>query len=142
MSDAKNIFVLGGASSGKSSFALSLAEPLSPSSPSGARGRLYIATAVANDVEMAERIAAHKDERAGFGWETVEEPVKVAEAINSNFTMGEAGGGVILIDCLTLWLANIVEAGCTDKEIRGETERLIEAIMNSPAAVVTVSNEL
>lgn len=130
MSDTgKFIFVVGGARSGKSSFALGLAGKLSGQ-------RAYIATARALDREMEERINAHKKDR-GAVWETFEEPQDVTERI---ITL--KGYGVILLDCLTLWLANLVEAGLDDNEIKTKAERLAFACRRTDGGVIAVSNEL
>ncbi len=94
--DPKIIFMTGGARSGKSYFALSKAEKIEG-------GKLFIATAEALDGEMKKRIQKHKDER-GQDWHTVEEPrgiVAVLKDLNSRYN-------VVLIDCLTLWLSNMV----------------------------------
>ncbi|MEM6650323.1 MAG: bifunctional adenosylcobinamide kinase/adenosylcobinamide-phosphate guanylyltransferase, partial [Pseudomonadota bacterium] len=88
--------ILGGARSGKSQRALHLAEE------AGAR-RVFIATAEAFDDEMAARIAHHKTERS-TGWSTVEAPLALASAISAAPNEGD----VCLVDCLTLWLSNIM----------------------------------
>jgi adenosyl cobinamide kinase/adenosyl cobinamide phosphate guanylyltransferase len=91
------VFVLGGARSGKSSFAMKLVGSC------GCEGtRAYIATAEALDSEMAERIEEHRKTR-GTEWITIEEPLQVEKRIT-----GGRGFSVILIDCLTLWLTNLV----------------------------------
>lgn len=88
------IFITGGARSGKSSFALKKAEELP--------GRkIYIATAEPLDEEMRQRILRHQKERSSE-WRTIEEPLKIAELI------GSAPGDVVLLDCLTLWLSNLM----------------------------------
>ena len=122
------VLVLGGARSGKSAFALSLAGKLAPRG-----GRLFLATAEAGDEEMAARIAAH---RAGRGpdWQTLEEPLDLAGAL------AEAREGrVILIDCLTLWLSNLLAAG---RDFEAESARLIAALEGAPGHVVLVANEV
>jgi len=98
MSDNKFILVTGGRRSGKSAHALELAESLG-------KRRLYIATAEALDDEMAERIARHREER-GDGWDTAEETVEISSIIESSKNYD-----VILIDCLTIWLCNIMHKG-------------------------------
>ncbi|MFQ5736395.1 MAG: bifunctional adenosylcobinamide kinase/adenosylcobinamide-phosphate guanylyltransferase [Thermodesulfobacteriota bacterium] len=128
METGKFVFVIGGARSGKSAFALKLAGAL----PSPRR---YLATALALDQEMRERVEAHKKERGG-GWETIEEPRDVGGALHA------IGDGVVLVDCLTLWLTNLVEAGLTDAEIEEEARRLCAAACGSKAAVIAVSNEV
>jgi adenosylcobinamide kinase/adenosylcobinamide-phosphate guanylyltransferase len=96
--DGKVIFIIGGAKSGKSSFALAKAETFS--------GRkAFIATAESLDDEMKERIQRHRDQR-GEDWKTFEEPREMARVLK------EVGGGysTALIDCLTLWLSNLLHS--------------------------------
>lgn len=125
------VFVLGGARSGKSSFALKLA------SSCGCEGtRAYIATAEALDSEMVERIEEHRKTR-GKEWITIEEPLQVEKRIT-----GGRGFSVILIDCLTLWLTNLVGGGRSDGEILKETEELASACKDCGAFVIAVSNEV
>ncbi len=116
--------VLGGARSGKTGHALALAEAV------GAR-RVYVATAEAGDAEMAERIARHRAER-GAGWRTVEAPLELAAAL------GEAGD-VVLVDCLTLWLSNLMLAG---RDVEAATAGLLAALEGAAVPVVLVSNEV
>ena len=116
--------VLGGARSGKSAYAERLI---------GDRG-LYLATAEAGDDEMAERIRAHR-ERRGAGWETVEEPLDLAGALEQH-----AGADrPVLIDCLTLWLSNLMADG---RDVEAETRTLIERLGAMPCPLVLVSNEV
>ena len=93
---SKTILVLGGARSGKSAYAEGLAS-------GDFDTRVYIATAEAGDGEMAERIAAHRARR-GAGWSTVEEPIALADAIEQQ----ARNGGFVLVDCITLWLSNLM----------------------------------
>ncbi len=125
----KLIFVVGGARSGKSGFALKLAGDLPGP-------KAYMATARALDLEMEERISAHKKDR-GPGWETIEEPEDVAERI-----IALNGYGAIVLDCLTLWLMNLIEAGVDDVKVKERAVRLAEACKGSDACVIAVSNEL
>ena len=118
--------VLGGANSGKSGFAETLVTATG-------RPRVYIATAQAFDAEMAEKIAAHRIAR-GPDWRTVEAPLDPCPALRS----AEAGE-VVLLDCVTLWLSNLMLAGADLAE--AETA-LIEALAACPAPVVVVSNEV
>jgi adenosylcobinamide kinase/adenosylcobinamide-phosphate guanylyltransferase len=120
-------FVLGGARSGKSAFALGQASALTGK-------KAYIATARALDDEMRARIERHRQERTG-DWETFEEPVGIAELI---LKLG-VSHDVILVDCLTLWLTNIM-LGVGDAE--AETERLVKALVSCPAACFVVANEV
>jgi adenosylcobinamide kinase / adenosylcobinamide-phosphate guanylyltransferase len=92
------MLILGGARSGKSSFAVREAESVCASP-------VMIATAEALDSEMADRIARHQNER-GAQWKTIESPLDIAEAIGQ-----EKSKNLIVIDCLTLWLSNLMHAG-------------------------------
>ena len=97
--------VLGGARSGKSTYAEKLVTgTLFGASP---RPAVYIATAEAGDVEMATRIMAHRARR-GAGWTTIEEPLKLAEALEGAQARVESRGQPVLVDCLTLWLSNLM----------------------------------
>jgi adenosylcobinamide kinase / adenosylcobinamide-phosphate guanylyltransferase len=121
----RSVLVLGGARSGKSRFAEGLAL-------GHAGARVYIATAQPGDEEMAARIAAHKDRR-GSEWSTVEAPIGLVEALET------AADGFVLIDCLTLWISNLL-LGRLD--IAPRVARLAEALRARPGTVVVVSNEV
>jgi adenosylcobinamide kinase/adenosylcobinamide-phosphate guanylyltransferase len=118
--------VLGGARSGKSRYA----EWLITTYP---QPWIYVATAEARDEEMAERIAAHKARR-DVGWRTVEAPHALADAL-----FAAPAGAAVLIDCLTLWLSNLLESGA---DIEGQTARLQEALAERTGPIVIVSNEV
>lgn len=119
--------VLGGARSGKSAHAERLA------AASGLALR-YVATATAGDEEMGERIAHHRDRR-GPGWTTREEPLALVDALRD-----EAGPGrVVLVDCLTLWLSNLLFA---ERDLAAETVALCGALPALAGPVVLVSNEV
>jgi len=118
--------VLGGARAGKSRYAESLITALPAP-------WLYLATAEARDAEMAERIAAHKAQRAA-GWRTVEAPRDLASALAA--APPEAA---ILVDCLTLWLSNLMEA---EADIDAETGRIEAALDGRTQPVVLVANEV
>jgi adenosylcobinamide kinase / adenosylcobinamide-phosphate guanylyltransferase len=92
---------------------------------------LYCATAEALDAEMHERIAHHQ-KRRGDGWRTVEAPLDIAPVL-------EAANGPLLVDCLTLWLTNIMLAG---RDAEAETLKLISAAKVCRPPVVFVSNEV
>ena len=118
--------ILSGARSGKSLLAEGMV---------AATGKaLYLATAEAGDDEMATRIATHQARR-GPDWRTIEEPLDLAETLSQENREGEA----ILIDCLTLWLSNLMLAG---RDVAAETKALTEAIEGAKAPVVAVSNEV
>jgi len=126
--DKNFIFITGGRRSGKSAHALKLAEQIGEK-------RLYIATAQALDDEMKERIERHRKER-GDGWETLEEPIHVARALNS------AGDyDVILLDCLTLWLCNIMDDEESDAKVLERIGKLVEACNTCDDPIVVISNE-
>ncbi len=119
--------VLGGARSGKSRHAEALVE----AQPGAC---IYIATAEASDAEMAQRIARHR-ERRGPRWETVEEPLELAATL-----AGVAGPGrTVLVDCLTLWLSNLLAAG---RDPASETQGLVACLESLAGPVVFVSNEV
>lgn len=125
--------VLGGARSGKSAHA----EALVVSQPGP---WLYVATAEAGDAEMAGRIAAHRARR-GAHWQTLEEPLDLAGAL-ARGTGGDSGAGpvgAVLVDCLTLWLSNLLAAG---RDPAAEARRLLESLPGVAAPVVFVSNEV
>lgn len=120
--------ILGGARAGKSRHAEEMIVA------SGAISALYLATAQAGDVEMATRILAHKARRDGL-WHTLEEPLQLAEALSAN----AQGGRPILIDCLTLWLSNLMLGG---EDVDERTDHLIDALGGLPCPVVMVANEV
>lgn len=128
--------VTGGRRSGKSAYAQRLAEGL------GAP-RVYLATCPVLDEEMAARVEAHRVARAGKGWATVEEPVNVAGAIRES-----AGAAVILVECVTLWVNNLMfEAGrrgepYTQTRAMEDVGELIGAARGAAAKVVLVTNEV
>jgi adenosylcobinamide kinase/adenosylcobinamide-phosphate guanylyltransferase len=125
--ECRSVLVFGGARSGKSAFALTLAE-------AGAGERLYLATGSAGDDEMAARIARHQAERGAL-WTTREEPLALAEALAAEARPGR----VVLVDCLTFWLANTIFAGL---DIAREIARLRAAIGALEGPAVFVSNEV
>lgn len=127
MDPAAHLLVLGGRRSGKSRFAegLVLGSGLRP---------VYVATATAGDEEMASRIAAHRSRR-GEQWRTLEAPVLLADALAG----AAAAGSAVLVDCLTLWLANLMEGGL---DIGNETAGLIAALEAAAGPVVIVSNDV
>jgi adenosylcobinamide kinase/adenosylcobinamide-phosphate guanylyltransferase len=118
--------VIGGARSGKSRYAESLVIALPPP-------WIYVATAEPFDDEMAARIAGHRARRDNR-WRTVEAPRDLVSAL----AVAQAGASV-LIDCLTLWLSNVLLA---DADIDVEIERLEDALMRRRGVVVLVVNEV
>ena len=123
--------VLGGARSGKSVWTESLIERQMDKAWDGAT---YLATATAGDAEMTQRIRDHR-ERRGERWRTVEEPLQLAE------TLRELADPVrpILVDCLTLWLSNLMQS---ERDIALEFKALEEGLHGLAGPVVLVSNEV
>ncbi|MDK9696890.1 MAG: bifunctional adenosylcobinamide kinase/adenosylcobinamide-phosphate guanylyltransferase [Siculibacillus sp.] len=120
-------FVLGGARSGKTGLALARAEEsgLAP---------VMVATAEPLDDEMRARITAHRAER-GPRWTTIEEGRDLVGVIDR-----EAGAGrILVVDCLTLWLSNLMGSG---GDVDGEIDRLVDGIRRSSGPVVLISNEV
>ncbi len=129
MKVAKNehlTLILGGARSGKSNFAESLVlqSGLEP---------VYVATATADDAEMKTRIEKHAKARAGL-WQLIEEQTAISRIFYS-----AQSGQILLVDCLTLWLSNLVFAG---KNVETEAETMLNAARRSAARIVFVSNEI
>lgn len=118
--------VLGGARSGKSRHAEALIESLPAP-------WTYIATAQAYDDEMRERIAEHRARRPA-GWQTVDAPLDLAGAIGA-----QPAGRPILVDCLTLWLTNLILA---ERDTAAASEALIAACERASAPLVLVGNEV
>lgn len=127
------ILVGGGARSGKSRFALALAERLAGGQAEARR--VFVATARASDDEMAERIARHRSERHA-GWETIEEPLDLPGAL------ARVDADVVLVDCLTLWLANRLLRGEAAAAIEAAVEDLVRAARAHRGHVVLVTNEV
>jgi adenosylcobinamide kinase/adenosylcobinamide-phosphate guanylyltransferase len=121
------VLVLGGARSGKSLFGERLVTD-SGHSP------VYVATAEPRDAEMTERIAAHQARR-GPAWRIVEEP----HALEAALAREAAPDRAVLVDCLTLWLSNLMEA---EADIAARTNALCEMLPRVSGLVVLVSNEI
>lgn len=145
-------FILGGARSGKSGFAQGLASRLSSSSAEAdsdksAAGVTYLATATAEDEEMRLRVARHRCSRPPH-WRTVEEPLRVARALS-----GESSG-VVIVDCLTLLITNIILSQGADRPggspgleeleeaVMREIEELLRQCRLIEAQVLLISNEV
>jgi len=126
-SPARRVLVIGGARSGKSGYALSLAA-------GAGRAPVFVATAEAHDAEMAERIARHRQERAA-PWRTVEAPLELAAAIARE----AAPDRVVLVDCLTLWLSNLMLA---ERRAEPATADLAAVVAAAAGPLVLVSNEV
>lgn len=130
MSKPHVLLVTGGSRSGKSTFALKRA--LEAEAP-----RAFIATAEAFDDEMSDRIRRHKQER-GETFVSIEEPIDLAGAI----ARIPAGTQVALIDCLTVWLGNLMHKNGVQSDPYAEVRALINALEKPPCDLVIVTNEL
>jgi adenosylcobinamide kinase/adenosylcobinamide-phosphate guanylyltransferase len=127
MSAARTVLVLGGARSGKSRHAEGLAA-------AHAGARVYVASAEAGDAEMAARIARHREQR-GSDWVTVEAPLAVVEAIADH----DRADTLIIFDCVTLWVSNLMAAG---GDVEAEVGRLADLMPVLAGRLVIVSNEV
>src|SRR5205823_1481011 len=135
--------ILGGARSGKSAYAERLAGELADDG-----GVLYVAMAQALDDEMADRIARHRAARPA-AWRTLEEPLDVGPAIEATC----AGATVVVVDCVTLWISNLLlasgaegmgpaEADRVDASARAAVDHLLAAHRSGTACTLLVSNEV
>lgn len=122
------VLITGGARSGKSLYAEERARE------AGAR-RLYLATAEAKDDEMARRIAEHR-ERRGEEWITIEEPTEISRALLRH----RGGIDCALVDCLTLWLSNLMEQG--EEAVTKKVDELIDALTLLDFDIFFVTNEV
>ena len=126
----KLIFITGGARSGKSKYALKLAKNIS-------RKVLFLATGTAKDEEMKKRIEEHKKSRPTY-WETVEETKDIASTllnIKSSYK-------VVIIDCLTFFISNLLLDGINEKTILEEIRKIVEIILKNDYTVIVISNEV
>lgn len=123
------LLVLGGARSGKSSWALRYAEEKY-------RPCIFIATAEVMDKEMAERVRLHKESR-GPAWKSIEEPLHIDRALKTDC----AHVDVVLIDCMTVWLSNVLLKRGRE-EVSAYQDRLLEVLSRRRQAVILVSNEV
>ena len=126
----KIYFITGGARSGKSAFAERLANGMTGK-------RAYIATAQALDPEMAARIQHHR-ERRGATWDTYEEPLAIADLLvklNERYQ-------IVLLDCLTLWLSNVMAHTEGDDAVNSRSDVLVAAIKGFDGSTIIVSNEV
>ncbi len=127
---SKKILITGGCRSGKSRQALTLARNIPGE-------KLYVATAEALDSEMAERIAKHQQER-GEGWQTHEEPQELIKV----FKQLETRAGVLILDCLTLWLSNLLIKDYDQEHILKEAIRLMDQSEHMQCLLIFVTNEV
>lgn len=121
--------ILGGARSGKSRYAETLAQQ-------SGREVIYIATATAQDAEMQSRIAHHQASRPAH-WQTIEEPLALATCLQQY----AAPGRLLLVDCLTLWLTNLLCAEDASR-LQAETNQLLRCLPALAGDIILVSNEV
>jgi len=130
MEQGTRLLVLGGCRSGKSAFAERFVEERYEE-------RLYIATMrPGTDQELIRRVAEHRARRTGWG--LVEEPLELGAVLERNARPGRA----VLLDCVTLWLANLLEAGFDDDQIKRRIEEVALLLPGLPGLVVLVANEV
>ncbi len=122
--------VLGGARSGKSQYAEQLAI-------NTALEKVYIATATAQDEEMQARVEQHKQARLSANWITVEEPLSLAGTLKQQASSER----VILVDCLTMWLINLLMLE-DDERLQHEVQNLLHVLPGLPGKIILVSNEI
>ena len=127
----KKIFVLGGCRSGKSGYALETAQKFSGDN------KIFIATCIPHDDEMKLRVARHQQERSRQ-WHTVEAPLYLPQTI---VDAGEKAS-VLLVDCLTLWINNLLMETHDSEPILNQVQSLTRAISSATCSVILVSNEV
>jgi adenosylcobinamide kinase/adenosylcobinamide-phosphate guanylyltransferase len=130
MTPGKLILVLGGARSGKSNFAQELARSIGSQV-------VYVATAQAKDEEMRQRIIKHQASRPG-SWHTVEETHRLEKIIREHGEKAEA----VIVDCLTLWISNLLLDGSTEEFILRQAGNLVQAAKLISAGTILVANEV
>ncbi len=129
--NCKSTFIIGGCRSGKSSYALNTANKIARDK------KLFIATSVPTDKEMEKRVKKHQQDR-GTDWTTAEIPIAVPEKIADSSKSYD----VILVDCLTLWVSNLLFHNLTQAEIADITGNLENAIKYALCPIILVSNEV
>jgi adenosylcobinamide kinase/adenosylcobinamide-phosphate guanylyltransferase len=127
----KIVFVLGGCRSGKSSYALERAQQF------GGDRKVFIATCIPHDDEMQQRVARHRAERSR-GWETVEAPLRLPEAVVDTSRRADT----VLVDCLTLWISNLLMESDDPAQIEAQIPRLTDAVTAADGPLILVSNEV
>jgi len=129
ISSPKTLLILGGARSGKSTYAEKKALQ-------SKKKLIYIATSKALDKEVEQRIAKHKQDRAAANWTTIEEPISLAKTLKQ----WASPDNVILVDCLTMWLINLLaeEPSVLDQEMN----ELLNTIESLAGTIIFVSNEV
>jgi adenosylcobinamide kinase/adenosylcobinamide-phosphate guanylyltransferase len=125
------VFVIGGCRSGKSRHALETADGIAGNK------KIFIATCVPQDAEMKQRVDRHQKER-GQDWQTVEAPVHLPQAIIEYSRQAD----VLLVDCLTLWISNLLMETEDDELIYERISNLIQSLASASCPVILVSNEV
>jgi len=135
------VLVLGGVRSGKSGFAEKLAAAEPPVT--------YVATALAGDAEMTDRIARHRSRRQQMTppWRTIEEPWNLAALFDKGSPHGSAAAGCLLVECVPLWLTNLMlglpgKAALADQAIQDEVRAFADAAGAAPGKCIVVSSEV
>jgi len=133
---ARIVLVTGGCRSGKSVFAQQLAESLPGR-------RVFVATCQPLDDEMRQRIEKHRQERSTTNWQTIEEPLDLADALTRS-----RDWDVVLVDCLTLWISNLLcnaprdHADMDEERLAGQCQQVLDACRAHPGTILFVTNEV
>ena len=127
----KITLIIGGCKSGKSRYALEAADKLATGH------KVFIATSVPFDAEMKDRVGRHRKERGG-DWTTVEAPVRLADALKSN----SGDDQVLLVDCLTLWINNLLMDTTDETVLQENFSELIKTLNQIDCPIYLVSNEV
>lgn len=125
------VLIVGGCRSGKSRYALELGSQVAE------KDNIFIATLVPGDNEMKARVRRHQKEREQH-WKTVEAPIRLPEAVNDHGLKGN----VVVVDCLTLWLSNLLLESDDPQRIEEQIHELIQALETAPCPIFLVSNEV
>lgn len=126
----RTTLVLGGCRSGKSAFAEQFVSERYET-------KTYLATMQAGDDELRERIKRHKEKRSDK-WELIEEPIFITQALIDSHKSTQ----VFLVDCVSMWLTNMLMEGLSDMEIENMVENLVQEIRRPAVSMVFVSNEV
>jgi adenosylcobinamide kinase/adenosylcobinamide-phosphate guanylyltransferase len=126
-----SILVLGGCRSGKSGHALKLAQGWDPGK------RYFLATCVPGDEELERRVEQHRRDR-GEGWITLEEPLDLPQALREH----DASDALLLADCLTMWVSNLLARNEDEESIRRRFRDLGRVVESARARLILVSNEV
>ena len=127
----KIVLIMGGCRSGKSRYALELASQVAE------KNNIFIATLVPGDDEMKARVQRHQKERDQH-WKTFEAPISLPEAVKNHGLKGN----VVVVDCLTLWLSNLLLENDDPQRIEEQVHDLIQALETAQCSIFLVSNEV